>query len=166
MKVSKNSWHYNLYRMGNAGPFRYRDNWYVNKPKDLCQYIRNIFVGFGSTFILIIGGFILSLFILDLPISIVLYFITDNGWIDFLSEPTRIIGSIIYGFLSLGIILYYGVELYGKFNEKIPDNVKVKIKDYKNKVKDSVEESETINLVKEGYKSFKDKTCVFIEVKD
>ena len=159
MKVSKNSWHYNLYRMGNIGPFEYRKDWMLDTPRDLCQYIRNIVLGAVVALILIIVGFILSLFILDLPISIVMYFITDNGWIDFISEPTIIVGTGIYGFLSSGLIIYYGVQLYIKFDTKIPDDVKEKIKD-------SIEESETMSLVKTGYKSFKDKTCVFIEVKD
>ena len=92
--------------------------------------------------------------------------ITITGVELVLSEPTVVVGFVIYGILSLVLIIHYGIGLYKKFDTKIPDTVKEKIKVYKGKIKDSVEESETMNLIKTGYKSFKDKTCVFIEVKD
>lgn len=149
MKVSKNTWHYTLFAMGDSG-FDYRSDWHVGSPTDLCNYMRKMFLGFLFSLLLIIIGLALSTVILDAPISIALYFITDNSLIPFLSEGTFGIGSIIYGFCIFGFVMWF---LFDYLGLRIPEPVK-----------ESISKSESLKLVKTGYKSFKDKTCVLIEV--
>lgn len=151
MKVSKNTWHYTLFAMGDSG-FDYRSDWRVGSPTDLCNYIRKMFLGFLVSLLSVLIGVMLSLVILDAPVSLMLYLLTDNNLIFFVGEGSFMIGAVLYSIFILGFLIWF---LFDYLGLRIPEPVKK-----------SVSKSESLKLIKTGYKSFKDKTCVLIEVKE
>jgi len=159
MKVNDKSWHYEFYRAGVIGFFEHLDrNESVHQSRnktDLCTYMRKMCLGlfFVLGEILIIT--LLTLVMLGPVLSLGAFLVTDNGWINVIPDVLNAAGSVIWGILAIGFIGYL------KFETKVGKAIKIPTS-----IKNSVKESGTIDFFKNVYKSFKEKTCILIEVVD
>ncbi len=138
LKFDKDSWHYKLANFGGV--------WYIEE--NICGYTRQVIRGaFLAMLVLCVVEFFLFLCVASLLIVLISYI--ENG-IFFIDSPIYV--AFISG-VTIDIVVLFG---YLNIEFQIQDKIKEKLFTSNDNKKKS-------NFIVEGYRAFKEKTCVRIE---
>ncbi len=107
MKISRESWHYRLFSTYANG-----DTWHLERERiNFCQYSRKVLAGFLMTLVVVAGGVLLGIGLLQLLGSILLWMFTDNGWMWFILPLTPSEGGSFLNTIGLAAIILLGFEM-------------------------------------------------------
>jgi hypothetical protein len=146
IQINKNSWHYKIVNFPH-------DN---DEPKDLCSYLRNFVSGvFLITCVMCLSSIVIGM-VIQPVIALFVYF--QTGYAEIFSTPTVVSGLMLIALFSAGSI-WYAYDLYTQRKEK------QRWDDYKHGLPLAPTFNKPDGFIKLAYKSFKEKTCLFIEFK-
>lgn len=109
MKISKKSWHYNL--------FTFADRNKYDDTSNVCKYIRGVLAGMFLSIVIVLLSVLVLVLMLDPIVSVLAYWITDISFISFFGllindTTTWLVGTFIYFLMFCVVVVTATIEGY------------------------------------------------------